>query len=74
MSNLNSNTQLDDDLETPQVIITNAHHSRVIVIGAGPVGIRFADELLSRRPDDEVHLFGDETCAPYNRIQLSALL
>ena len=74
MSTLNSDTLLDDHSETPQVSITHAQHSRVIVIGAGPVGIRFAEELLSRRPDDEVHLFGDETCHPYNRIQLSALL
>ncbi|WP_461482506.1 FAD-dependent oxidoreductase, partial [Porticoccus sp.] len=38
------------------------------------VGIRFADELLCRRPEDQIHLFGDESCLPYNRIQLSALL
>ncbi len=48
--------------------------SRVIVIGSGPVGIRFTDELLNHCPDQEILLFGDEQCKPYNRVQLSALL
>ena len=46
----------------------------VIVIGSGPVGIRFIEELLRHCPDSEIILFGDESCKPYNRVQLSALL
>lgn len=46
----------------------------VIVIGSGPVGIRFIEELLRHYPDSEIILFGDESCKPYNRVQLSALL
>jgi len=64
----------DNTLEGWPETVSPQAHSRVIVIGAGPVGIRFADELLSRHPDDAIHLFGDESCHPYNRIQLSALL
>ncbi len=64
----------NNEVETVQAVMPKSVHSRIIVIGAGPVGIRFADELLSRRPEEHVHLFGDETCLPYNRIQLSALL
>lgn len=47
---------------------------KVIVVGSGPVGVRFVDELLRRQPDAEVHLFGNEPVKPYNRVQLSALL
>ncbi len=45
-----------------------------IVIGNGPAGVRFAQELLKRKPDASVTLFGNEPCRPYNRVQLSALL
>lgn len=75
MTALNSDpVALDNEVETIAADFLPAHRARVIVIGAGPVGLRFANELLSRRADDEIQLFGDETCLPYNRIQLSALL
>ncbi len=38
------------------------------------MGIRFTDELLGHCPDQDILLFGDEQCKPYNRVQLSALL
>ena len=46
---------------------------RVVVVGAGMVGHRFAEELVRRDPDGrfEVHLVGAEEYAPYNRILLS---
>ena len=47
---------------------------RYIIIGAGPVGVRFASELLERLPDAKVVLFGDEDTLPYNRVLLTALL
>ncbi|MFL0804216.1 MAG: FAD-dependent oxidoreductase [Agarilytica sp.] len=47
---------------------------KTIVIGAGPVGIRFANELLKRQPDAEVAVFSNEPYQPYNRVQLSSLL
>jgi nitrite reductase (NADH) large subunit len=47
---------------------------RVLVVGAGPVGLRFAHELLRRQPNARLILFGDEPHMPYNRMQLSALL
>ena len=46
----------------------------VVIVGTGPVGIRTAQELLSRRPDTPVVIYGDEPWHPYNRVQLSALL
>ena len=47
---------------------------RVIVVGAGPVGIRFAQELLRKLPNAQVSVFSNEPYAPYNRVQLSAVL
>lgn len=47
---------------------------KVIVVGSGPVGMRFVDELLRRQPQANIHLFGNEPFKPYNRVQLSALL
>ncbi len=46
----------------------------VIVVGAGPVGVRFTEELLKRNPGQPVYIFGDEPWQPYNRVKLSSLL
>lgn len=47
---------------------------RVVVIGAGMVGNRFADELHSLAPDVEIDVLGDEQYEPYNRVLLTELL
>lgn len=47
---------------------------RVAVIGNGPVGVHFVNELLTQTAQAEVHLFGDEPYDPYNRVALSQLL
>jgi assimilatory nitrate reductase electron transfer subunit len=48
----------------------------IVVVGAGMVGHRFAEELVRRDPDGryDVHLVGAEDYAPYNRILLSDVL
>lgn len=46
----------------------------IIVIGGGPVGVRFVTDFLKKNPHANVLLFGDEKYRPYNRVQLSALL
>lgn len=51
-----------------------AAEKHIIVIGGGPVGIRFAQELLTREPLSRVTVFGNEPYQPYNRVQLSSLL
>ena len=48
--------------------------AKIIVIGSGPVGMRFVETLLKRAPMARVQLFGNEPYQPYNRVQLSALL
>lgn len=56
--------------------ITTADNPRckIIVIGSGPVGMRFVESLLKQAPLAHIHLFGNEPYRPYNRVQLSALL
>jgi nitrite reductase (NADH) large subunit len=46
----------------------------VVVIGAGPVGQRVAAELRSGDNSTGVVMFGDEPCAPYDRVRLSSYL
>lgn len=46
----------------------------VVVVGAGPVGMRVARELLRRAPTRAVVVYGDEPSLPYNRVRLSSLL
>ncbi len=46
----------------------------VVVVGTGPVGIRFVEELLQRSPDTRVTLYGNEPWEPYNRARLAGLL
>jgi len=52
----------------------NKRSPHIIVIGSGPVGIRFAQELLKRQPLANISVLGNEPSRPYNRVQLSALL
>lgn len=54
--------------------LQNASMLHTVVIGSGPVGIRFAKELLQRRPFAKITVFGNEPYQPYNRVQLSSLL
>ena len=46
----------------------------IIVVGAGPVGIRFVEELCALSPNQPVKLFTGEAFKPYDRVKLSQLL
>lgn len=46
----------------------------VVVIGAGPVGVRVVQELHRRAQHTPIVLYGDESWEPYNRVRLSAYL
>lgn len=46
----------------------------LVIVGAGPVGVRCAQELLQRGYPGQILLFGEEPWAPYDRVRLSALL
>ncbi|WP_101758382.1 NAD(P)/FAD-dependent oxidoreductase [Oceanicoccus sp. KOV_DT_Chl] len=57
-----------------QSLIASDQSNTVCVIGSGPVGIRFVQELLNHHPNACIKLFGNEPFAPYNRVQLSSVL
>jgi nitrite reductase (NADH) large subunit len=46
----------------------------IVIIGAGPVGIRTAQELCRRSPAAPIVLYGEEASEPYNRVRLSSFL
>lgn len=46
----------------------------LIIVGAGPVGVRLVKDLLARNFRRPIVMFGDEPWQPYNRVQLSSLL
>ncbi|MEW6120111.1 MAG: FAD-dependent oxidoreductase [Pseudomonadota bacterium] len=50
------------------------HDLPIVIVGAGPVGVRMAVELAQVRPTASVLVYGDEPWQPYNRVRLSALL
>lgn len=53
---------------------TSRHSSALMVVGSGPTGMRFCQELLKRQPQTAITLFSGEPYLPYNRVQLSPLL
>lgn len=46
----------------------------VVIVGSGPVGVRFAQDLHSRAPDRPIIIYGNEPWQPYNRVLLSSFL
>ena len=52
----------------------NATTYKYIVIGTGPVGVRFIQEILKLQPGENIAIFGNEPWEPYNRIHLSSLI
>ena len=46
----------------------------VVIIGAGPVGMHAANEIIRRDSRRNLVIYGDEPWEPYNRVQLSSLL
>lgn len=59
------------ELPAPQAALTMAP---VVVVGAGPSGIRTVNELLRHDPLHPIVLYGDEPWEPYQRVQLTALM
>ncbi|WP_062303911.1 FAD-dependent oxidoreductase [Demequina subtropica] len=47
---------------------------RIVVIGHGMVGSRFAQDAVTRLPDAHVTVLGREPHAPYNRVLLSSVV
>ncbi len=60
--------------QSSSVQIASAEPEHIIVIGSGPAGIRFINEIFKRNPNTYITVFNNEPFQPYNRVQLSALL
>ncbi len=59
---------------TRENVTTQNNPINIVVIGAGPAGIRFAEELHQSLPTAKIQVFSNEPYRPYNRVQLSAFL
>ena len=67
-------TDYSTDGHPEPLSLARVSEAPVVVVGAGPVGMRVLRELLNRLPDVRITLFGDETFTPYDRVRLSAVL
>jgi len=47
---------------------------RVVVVGAGPAGVRCAERITASAPDASVTLLGAEAALPYDRVALGKVL
>ncbi|OZG71158.1 hypothetical protein BTA51_22550 [Hahella sp. CCB-MM4] len=63
----------DDQPSSAEAVASSELHP-VIVVGAGPVGLRCVEELLRYELKRPIWLFGEERWDPYNRVRLSSLL
>ncbi|NOZ51827.1 MAG: hypothetical protein GXP08_01595 [Gammaproteobacteria bacterium] len=46
----------------------------IVIVGAGPVGMHAANEIIRRDKGRNLVIFGDEPREPCNRVKLSSLL
>ena len=61
------------NLKKNKIVVTNLDTVEpIVVIGAGPVGIKFINTLLSTKQQSNITVFGDEPWEPYNRVKLSS--
>jgi len=58
----------------PENSLSSVGRKKLIVIGGGPVGVKFANELSEVSNDFEITVFSDEINEPYQRARLSQLL
>lgn len=66
-------SQLAAQLDPP-LSSTSIEGRPVVIVGNGPIGMRFAGELLARNPSRPIVIYGEEQHEPYDRVQLSAWL
>ncbi|MFK8022071.1 MAG: FAD-dependent oxidoreductase [Pseudomonadales bacterium] len=52
----------------------NVEQLPIIIIGAGPVGMRLYEQLTRRYPQQSILIMGNENRVPYDRVQLSSML
>jgi len=67
------NIRQADDCSVPKISVPYTQKA-VVVIGAGPVGMHFVNELLAKTNEYAVVVYGNEPWKPYDRVKLSSYL
>lgn len=61
-------------VQPPPITEGEPDRAPVVIVGAGPAGVRTLRELRRHAAELPVQIYGDERHQPYNRVQLSNLL
>ncbi len=73
--NLQENAEiLPPDARRHESISIEFKTPAIVIIGAGPVGIRCAQLILDTNYNQDVIVYGDESADPYDRVNLSAYI
>ena len=68
------NVVLAEVIEVDKAVCVEPQTEAIVIVGSGPVGMRLASELASRKISQPVVVYGSEPVAPYNRVRLSDYL
>lgn len=60
--------------DPPVTPMVQADSAPIVIVGNGPAGMEVARQLLARRADFHLVIFGAECHPPYNRVRLSSVL
>ena len=70
-----SSAVLGCTIPTQQAVpVLPSRDPRIVVVGNGPVGVHFINQILRLGWQGSILVFGEESTPPYNRVQLSAFL
>lgn len=61
-----------NDIQQENILLTDKRP--IVIIGTGPIGVRFLEELVDKALHHPIIIYGDEPYEPYNRVRLSSLL
>ena len=68
------NNPVSDAIDSIRTAAAPESELPIILVGTGPVAIRFAEELYKRGYRGDLVIFGEEPWDPYHRIKLTSLL
>jgi nitrite reductase (NADH) large subunit len=64
---------IEASFSTAEAPVADAFTAPIIVVGAGPAGMKLVRDLRRQAPDRPILIFGEERWAPYNRVLLTPL-
>ena len=64
---------LETSFSTADAPVADAASAPIIVIGAGPAGMKLVRDIRRQAPHHPILVFGEERWAPYNRVLLTPL-